>query len=121
MDAIARRFSEQGPFLTGRMKAKKDLAPSMAAPTPRQVVIENPIINSPFDEPVRHFRFSDEGITNEEVEGRRASSYFVPIARPKKKGTKQLPFDTEWTQDRLEENKLVNEIRRRVVSLFLYQ
>ena len=27
-----------------------------------QVVIENPIINSPFDEPTRHFRFSDEGI-----------------------------------------------------------
>ncbi len=51
-----------------------------------QVVIENPIINSPFDEPNRHFRFTDEGITNEEVEGRRSSSYFIPIAKPKKKG-----------------------------------
>ena len=30
-----------------------------------KVVIENPIINSPFDEPTRHFRFSDEGITDE--------------------------------------------------------
>ena len=40
-----------------------------------QVVIENPIINSPFDEPTRHFRFTDEGITNEEVDGRRISSY----------------------------------------------
>ena len=48
-----------------------------------QVVIENPIINSPFDEPTRYFRFTDEGITNEEVGGRRVSSYFVPIARPK--------------------------------------
>jgi type III restriction enzyme len=79
-----------------------------------QVVIENPIINSPFAEPNRHFRFSDEGITNEIVEGRRTSSYFVPIAKPKKKGKEQLQFDTEWTQDRLEENKLVNDIRRRV-------
>lgn len=81
-----------------------------------QVVIENPIINSPFDEPTRHFRFTDEGITDEIVEGRRISSYFVPIARPKKKkGTaNQLAFDTEWTQDRIEENKLVNDIRRRV-------
>jgi type III restriction enzyme len=79
-----------------------------------QVVIENPIINSPFDEPTRHFRFSDEGITNEVVDGRRTSSYFVPIAKPKKKGAKQLQFDTEWTQDRIEENKLVNDIRRRV-------
>src|SRR4051794_33835060 len=79
-----------------------------------QVVIENPIINSPFAEPNRHFRFSDEGITNEVIEGRRSSSYFVPIAKPKKKGKEQLQFDTEWTQDRLEENKLVNDIRRRV-------
>jgi len=79
-----------------------------------QAVIENPIINSPFDEPTRHFRFSDEGITNEIDDGRRTSSYFVPIARPKKKGLNQLHFDTEWTQDRIEENKLVNDIRRRV-------
>ena len=79
-----------------------------------QVVIENPIINLPFDEPTSHFRFSDEGITDEIVAGRRTSSYFVPIARPKKKGSKQLQFDTEWTQDRIEENKLVNDIRRRV-------
>jgi hypothetical protein len=27
-----------------------------------QVVIENPAINSPVDEPRRHFKFSDEGI-----------------------------------------------------------
>ncbi len=79
-----------------------------------QVVIENPIINSPFDEPTRHFRFSDEGITNHIEDGRRSSSYFVPIARPKKKGAKQQVFETEWTQDRIEENKLVNDIRRRV-------
>ena len=79
-----------------------------------QVVIENPIINSPFDEPTRHFRFSDEGITDEIGDGRRTSSYFVPIAKSKKKGSKQLQFDTEWTQDRIEENKLVNDIRRRV-------
>src|SRR3984893_4740836 len=81
-----------------------------------QVVIENPIINLPFDEPTRHFRFNDEGITNEEVSGRRVSSYFVAIARPKKKGgtAEQGIFDTKWTQDRIEENKLVNDIRRRV-------
>jgi len=74
-----------------------------------QVVIENPI-KAPFDEPTRHFRFSDEGITNEIDDGRRTSSYFVPIAQPKKKGSSQLHFDNEWTQDRIEENKLVNDI-----------
>ena len=76
-------------------------------------LIENPILNSPFIEPDRHFKFTDEGITNEVVLGRRSSSYFIPIARPKKKG-KQLAFDTEWTQDRIEENKTVNRIRQRV-------
>jgi type III restriction enzyme len=80
----------------------------------KPVVIENPIINSPFHEPTRHFRFSDEGITNQIDVGRRTSSYFVPIAKPKKKNAKQLQFDTEWTQDRIEENKLVNQIRARV-------
>ncbi len=80
-----------------------------------QVVIDNPVINAPFEEPNRHFRFSDEGITSDIVESRRISSYFVPIAKPKKKGkTTQLAFDTEWTQDRIEENKFINQIRARV-------
>jgi len=80
----------------------------------RQVVIENPIINSPFEEPRRHFRFDEEGITNEIVEARRVSQYFIPIAKPRKKSKdKQQVFD-EWTEDRIEENKTVNEIRRLV-------
>jgi len=78
-----------------------------------QVVIENPILNAPFEEPKRHFRFSDEGITNEIVNERRISAYFIPIPPPKKKG-KQLAFDTEWTKDRIEENIFINRIRARV-------
>jgi type III restriction enzyme len=96
------------------MGVKEDHIAQSADVPVRQVVIENPIINSPFDEPLRHFRFSDEGITNEIDNGRRPSSYFVPIAKPKKKGSGQLQFDTEWTRDRIEENKLVNDIRRRI-------
>ncbi len=80
-----------------------------------QAVIDNPILNSPFREPTRHFRFDDQGITNDIVEARRTSSYFIPIAQPKKKG-KQLQFETEWTQDRIEENRLVNLIRGRVAA-----
>lgn len=34
------------------------------------VVIGNPVINSPFEEPQRHFRFTEAGITNEIVHGR---------------------------------------------------
>ncbi len=88
--------------------------PESTSPRPH-VTIENPIINSPYCEPNRHFKFDDNGITDEEVEGRRTSSYFIPIAKAKKKkGAKQLILDTEWTEDRIEENKLVNDIRQRV-------
>ena len=80
----------------------------------RQVVIENPVLNSPYEEPQRHFRFSDDGITDDIVEARRPSSYFVPVPQPRKKNPKQLAFGTEWTQDRVEENRLVNQIRERV-------
>lgn len=81
----------------------------------KQIVIENPVINSPFEEPRRHFEFTNEGITNKVVEARRVSSYFMPIAKPKAKGKQaQLLFDTEWTQDRIEENRFINQVRDRV-------
>jgi len=80
----------------------------------KQVVIENPVINSPFDKPQRHFRFTNAGITNEIVSERRVSSYFIPIAKPKKKGKQDYLPGTEWTQERIEENKEINRIRSRV-------
>ena len=79
----------------------------------KRVVIANPIVNSPFEEPRLHFRFSEEGITDEIVLGRRQSEYFVPIARPRKKGQQQMAFDT-WTQDRIQPNKFINRVRGRV-------
>jgi type III restriction enzyme len=57
-------------------------------------VIENPVLNSPYKEPTRHFRFSEERITGEVVEDRRSSSYFVPIPKPKKRGA-QLAFEVD--------------------------
>jgi type III restriction enzyme len=45
-------------------------------------LIESPILNSPYREPPRHFRFGDEGITSEILEARRTSAYFVPIPPP---------------------------------------
>lgn len=79
-----------------------------------EALITNPIINSPFVEPQRHFRFDESGITNDLVESRRVSSYFIPIAQPKKKGKEQQQTFSEWTADRIEENKAVNFIRQRV-------
>lgn len=76
-------------------------------------VIDDPVINSPFEAPKRHFRFGEDGITNEIIEERRRSSYFIPIPPPKKKG-KRLSFDTEWREERVRENDFINRVRTRV-------
>jgi len=78
------------------------------------VLIENPIINSPFREPDKQFAFNEFGITNEVIPGRRLSSYFIPIAGAKKSKTGQQMFDTEWTRDRIEENRFINSVRGKV-------
>jgi len=81
------------------------------------VVIENPVINSPFDELRRHFYFSDDGITDKIVESRRLSSYFVPIPPSRKRsGKEQLVLETESTRDRQQENKFINDIRNAVAK-----
>ncbi|MFH1490806.1 MAG: DEAD/DEAH box helicase family protein [Pseudomonadota bacterium] len=81
----------------------------------KRITIENPVINSPFEEPQRHFRFTEDGITNEILEKRRISSYFVPVAQPKKKSQqKQLVLSSEWTGDRIKENEYINHVRNRI-------
>jgi len=77
------------------------------------VVIENPVLNSPYAEPCRHFRFGDEGITDEVVEERRRSEYFVPIPATRRSG-KQLALAAEWTAERIESNEFVNRVRDQV-------
>ncbi|MBN1903220.1 DEAD/DEAH box helicase family protein [Candidatus Sumerlaeota bacterium] len=76
---------------------------------PVERLIENPILNSPFETPSRHFKFDNEGITNQIEKYRRSSSYFVPIARARGNATQE-----DWVGDRIAENKHVNDIRKRV-------
>ena len=75
-----------------------------------QVVIENPVLNSAFEEPRRHFLIGPEGATNEIIESRRVSSYYVPIPPPKKKG-KQLALATEAVKHERQENQFINQLR----------
>ena len=79
-----------------------------------RVVIENPVVNSPFEEPKRHFRFDNEGITSEIVPERRSSHYFIPIPRPRKRGAQAALFETEWLEERIQENRFINQVRERV-------
>ncbi len=84
------------------------------APARKQIIIENPILNSPFEEPTQHFLFDEDGITNHVVTPRRLSSYFVPIPQTRKKSKQQLQLDSEWTSDRIEENAWINKLREQV-------
>jgi type III restriction enzyme len=74
------------------------------------ITIDNPILNSPYSEPTRHFRLHATGqITDAVGAGRRGSSYFLPIAAPKKKGAPGL-FDDP--AERKTESEHVNPIRQ---------
>jgi type III restriction enzyme len=79
---------------------------------PPTTTIDNPILNSPYREPTRHFRFdANDQITDTIDAGRRGSSYFLPIAAPKKKGRPGL-FDE--VEERKTESDHVNRIRQLV-------
>ena len=76
-----------------------------------KVTIENPVINSPFEEPQRHFKFNARGITEEIAEGRRRSEYFMPFPKPKKRsGREQMQFELP-EQDLREANAFINRVR----------
>jgi type III restriction enzyme len=75
-------------------------------------VIDNPILNSPYRTPERHFAFDRDGITDRVVEGRRPSSFFIPVPRPRKRARQpELPV---FTQDDITLNRQVNEVRAAV-------
>src|SRR5665647_230902 len=118
--ALGRRRAAAAPSLPSPISDRLRRAPAMARGQRdrggcgvRQLVIDNPVINSAFLEPGKHFKFTDDGITSEIVVERRPSAYFIPVAQPKKKG-KQLELGTEWTDDRRRENDYINEVRAAV-------
>ena len=76
------------------------------------VVIENPVINSPYGEPARHFVFGDQGITDHIGGGRRPSEHVVPIALPRKRGPQLALLEPDRQERR--PNDLINRIRRDV-------
>src|SRR5260370_15815676 len=76
------------------------------------VAIDNPILNAPYRKPTRHFRFdANDQITDTIDPGRRDSSYFLPIAAPRKRGAPGL-FDD--LKEKKTESGHVNRIRQLV-------
>jgi type III restriction enzyme len=76
--------------------------------------IDNPVINSPFAEPARHFVMADGKPTGEIGDRRRPSEFFVPVAQPRKRAAEQTLLDLYGGRTRQEPNEIVNEIRQAV-------
>jgi type III restriction enzyme len=71
---------------------------------------DSPIINSPFEEPQRHFELDGEGQpTGNKLPGRRESLYVVPVPAARRRGLQHEMALGEETK-----NVLVNEIRTHV-------
>lgn len=76
-------------------------------------VLANPVINSPYLEPSRHFVLDGSGRPTGEIhDSRRLSEFFVPVPKPKK-GAKaapaQLAFDL--TDEKVERNDAIDQLR----------
>jgi type III restriction enzyme len=96
----------------GTGTAIDQVTPSESVGVTQRGTIQNPIINTPFAEPARHFVFgADNQPTGEVVDGRRLSEFFVPVAQPKKKSP-QMALDFGATRQM--PNEIVNEIRQAV-------
>lgn len=83
--------------------------------------IDNPILNSPYEQPDRYYEVGPQGPTGEVREGRRPSESFIPIAVSRKgqkgKGDSlQGSFDFDATGERREKNSLINDVRRDVAK-----
>lgn len=76
--------------------------------------LSNPILNSPFDPPERHFELGPNGPTGGIREGRRPSESYVPVPPSQKGKADQQTLDFDVTGNRREQNTLINDIRREV-------
>ena len=47
--------------------------------------MKSPILNSPYLEPSRHFKSDEHGLTEEIIDSRRLSSFYIPVPRAKNK------------------------------------
>ena len=80
--------------------------------TLQNTTIENPVINSPFEEPQRHYEFTDTGISNKIVPGRRKSVFFIPIAKPKQRSA-QVDMNLDGLNT-TRPNELINRLRDQI-------
>lgn len=84
-----------------------------------QDTLANPIINSPYEEPRKHFVLGDNGPTGELADRRRPSEFFIPVPKAKKGGRNQADagqqlFDLNVTDEKIERNAAIDQLRDEV-------
>lgn len=78
--------------------------------------MNNPIINSPYKEPNRHFKADERGISDEIIEERRPSSFYIPVPRTRKRD-RQLELnlaDGAFSAEMQKENEFINKVRAKI-------
>jgi len=78
--------------------------------------MKSPILNSPYFEPNRHFNADEHGLTEEIIESRRLSSFYIPIPRAKTKQRK-MEFNTSegaFGSELQKENEFINKVRAKI-------
>lgn len=78
--------------------------------------MKSPILNSPYFEPGRHFKADERGLTEEIIDLRRPSSFYIPVPRSK---TRQDKLDLNTAEGAFgselqKENDFINKVRAKV-------
>lgn len=79
--------------------------------------ISNPVLNSPYEPPTRHFELGQRGPTGLILDGRRPSESFIPVPKSRKGNSAsviQESLNFDLTGERREKNTLINDLRREV-------
>src|SRR3989338_5589713 len=77
---------------------------------------QNPILNSPYSEPCKHFDSNERGLTDEVLDSRPPSRFYIPVPRAKTK-QKQLDLnlaDGAFGVELQKENEFINKIRVKI-------
>ncbi len=82
---------------------------------PKLAAIDNPILNSPYSEPTRHWELDETGIpVGSWAAGRRRSEYIVPVPPPRHQHIAQGTLELDAEYGRPKSNDYVNELRFKV-------
>ena len=78
--------------------------------------MKSPIINSPYFEPNHYFKADERGLTEEKIESRRPSSFYIPVPRAKTR-QRQMEFNTSegaFGSELQKENEFINKVRTKI-------